>query len=76
VAAAAGRLSPFEAACWRWHWENVTGFSMDSGIAAEEWRGLRLRGPARRIFLLGVSIIYGSEMERQRKAAESEHGKR
>ncbi|HUV39027.1 MAG TPA: hypothetical protein VMY39_05405 [Planctomycetota bacterium] len=53
-------MSAFEATCWAWYVDNVTPFMLEAGLAAEEFRGLGLAGPARRIFIMGLNRIHST----------------
>jgi len=51
-------MSCFETACWNWYMENVNQFTFDGGLLPEFFRGLRLKGTVRAMFLSAMNSIY------------------
>ena len=70
------KLSAFELGIWNWYCEVVNHFTLEAGIVAEEFRGARFRGPARKMALSALNSIHimfqTVAAERRNKAQEKE----
>ncbi len=68
-------MSPFERAAWNWYWDIATAFAMESGIVAEEWKALGLKGKVKALFLRAVSAVHETieliREDRRKREAES-----
>jgi len=66
------KFSSFELGVWHWYFETVNHFTLETGIVAEEFRRLNLRGIARRLALAALNKIHlafqAVAAERARKA--------
>jgi len=56
--AMAAKLSAFELGIWNWYCEVVNHFTLEAGIVAEAFRGVRFCGPARKMALSALNSIH------------------
>jgi hypothetical protein len=72
------KLSAFEIGIWNWYVEHVNHFTLEAGIVAEEFRGARFCGPARRMALSALNSIHimfqTVAAERRNKVQEQANG--
>ncbi len=75
---AGDEMSNFETAAWNWYWRTSTAYALKAGIVAQEFKGLRLKGKLKEMFLKAVSavdqtveLIQADREQRARDAARS-----
>lgn len=71
---AATMMSAFEVGVWNWYFEIVNHFTIETGIVADEFRRIGLRGSVRKMALAALNSIHLAFQAIAAERARKMHG--
>jgi len=69
-------MSEFEQFTSNWYFENVSTFALDTGLFADFFRELNLKGITKKLFLKACNILYRFQKSIEKEMIEEEIEKR